>query len=262
MFPYYRTQGLVFKIEDQFEADQMFSVFTKDFGRVEIFGKAIRKINSKLKSGIEIFSLSKIEFIQGKHKKTLTDALFVEKFKNIYQIPEKFEVAIKISNLIDDFIRGEEKDDNIFNLLNDTFSKLNNYQLLTTNYQLIYFYFFWNFISILGYEPELSKCAICRQKLNPHNLYFSNKEGGIICKKCLTSGRDGVKIEPDVVKVLRLIVKKVPMSQDRAGIPVAEGDLGNWNTLSKLKMGNDTRESLKEVSENYYRYLLPNYKYE
>ena len=75
MFLNYRTKGFIFKKEDRGEADQLFTIYTKDFGKLEILGKAIRKISSKLRSGAETFYLSEIEFIQGKTYKTLTDAI-------------------------------------------------------------------------------------------------------------------------------------------------------------------------------------------
>lgn len=46
MFVHYRTQGLFIKEEDRGEANQLFTIFTKDFGKLEILGKAIRKISS------------------------------------------------------------------------------------------------------------------------------------------------------------------------------------------------------------------------
>jgi DNA repair protein RecO (recombination protein O) len=83
MFVRHRTLGLVFKKEDRGEADQIFKIFTKDFGKIEVLGKGIRKISSKLRSQIDIFYLSEIEFIQGKIYKRLTDALLIEKYKNL-----------------------------------------------------------------------------------------------------------------------------------------------------------------------------------
>jgi len=80
---HYRTCGFVIKKDNIGEFDRIFTVFSQDFGKIKILGKAIRKIASKLKSGIEIISLSEIEFIQGKTHKTLTDAIILEKFDNI-----------------------------------------------------------------------------------------------------------------------------------------------------------------------------------
>ncbi|MBI3631679.1 MAG: DNA repair protein RecO [Candidatus Staskawiczbacteria bacterium] len=237
MAVYYRTQGFIFKKQDIFEADRAFSVFTSEFGRLEVFGKAIRKITSKLRGGIEIFSLSEIEFIQGKNRKTLTDTVAIEKFSNIMQNPGRLEISYKISEVLDNFIRGQEKDENIFILLSETFDKLNSPAPQIFDIHLTYCYFLWSFLSLLGYHPEVQKCTICRLNLNPNHLYFSNKDGGIICKNCLNSNMEAKEINSDIVKILRLILKK------------------DWEILSKLKIGISSRELFKKISDDYYYFL-------
>ncbi len=126
MFVHYRTKGFVFKKVDRGESAQLFSVYTKDFGKLKILGRGIRKISSKLRSGIETFYLSNIEFIQGKSYKTLTDAVVIEKFKDLREDLEKLNIAYRISGILDDFIKGEEKDKKIWDLLIEVFNKLND----------------------------------------------------------------------------------------------------------------------------------------
>jgi len=142
---------------------------------------------------------------------------------------------------LDNFIKGEEKDEEVFNLLEETFCKLNNDESKNGAWKqgIIYYYFLWNLFSALGYRPEIDRCAACREKLNPYSIYFSNKEGGIICKKCLNSDADARKANSDVVKILRLIVKK------------------NWHIIYKLKVESSSQKLLRELSDNYYLYLLP-----
>ncbi len=229
---YYRTKGIVFKKDDRAEADRVFTIFTHDFGKLEVVARAIRKINSKLRAGIDVFHLSEIEFIQGKFYKTLTDSAAIERFKNISQDPEKLNISRKIAELIDCYINGQEKDEDIFNLLNETLAKLNS----QTDPSLIYHYFFWNFFSILGYRPEIYKCAACQEKLNPYSIYFSNKEGGVICKNCLGADKQAEKINSDVVKVLRLFLKN------------------DWQIISKLKIDKPSQILLEKVSESYHLY--------
>lgn len=246
MTVHYRTQGFIFKKKDIFEADRVFSVFTSEFGKLEIIARAIRKITSKLRGGIEIFSLSEIEFIQGKNRKTLTDTVSIEKFNNIIQDPIRLKIGYQVSEVLDNFINGQEKDEDIFVLLNETFNKLNNHKLRAFTIQLIYYYFLWNFLSRIGYHPEIQKCVVCRLKLNPYSLYFSNKDGGIICENCLnfdievkkTDHKYCRKINPDIVKILRLILKK------------------DWKILSKLKIDTFSQDLFKEISDNYYYHIL------
>ena len=171
---HYRTQAFILNRTDLWEADQVFTVFTKDFGKIKILGKAIRKIKSKLRAGVELFYLSEIEFIQGKNYKTLTDATAIEKLNNVRQDLEKLEIVSQIVENANDLIKGEEKDEDIWSLFAEVFDKLNNYKLLTTNYSLIYYYFLWNLFSILGYQIDLYHCANCQKKLIPEKLYFDS----------------------------------------------------------------------------------------
>ncbi len=238
MTPSYRTCGFVFKKEDRSEADRVFTVFTKDYGRVEIFAKAIRRIASKLRGGIEMGSLSELEFVQGKYRKTLTDATVMEKFSQAGIYPEKRKVTNKINSLLDGFIKGQESDEKLFNLVVDFFNQFNSLLLPSNNYMLLYYYFFWNFIAVLGYGPDLSCCSRCHANLQPSHLYFSNKEGGIICGECMSQDSSAKKISADMVKVLRLFLQQ------------------DWQVITKLKMENALHQLLQIISDEYQYYLL------
>jgi len=224
----YKTRAFVFKKTDVNESDRIFSVFTYEFGRLDIYAKAIRKISSKLKNGIDIFSLSEIEFIQGKNRKTLTDAL--KSNKSINDL-EKLEVACRVSDVLDSFIKGQEKDKQTFDFLSDFFCKLSDSKNKIKNYQLVFQYFFWNFISLQGYGLQTKKCANCFGELNPNEIYFSAKEGGVVCKNCQAVDGDVKRINSDVVKLLRLILLK------------------DWITLLKLKISPISQKLLQEASE-------------
>ena len=216
MAVHYRTQGFIVKKTDRGEADQLFTVYTNDFGKLEILGKAIRKIKSKLRGGIELFYLSEIEFIQGKTHKTLTDAILIESFPNIRKNLKKLAVAHRIAENLDDLVKGQEPDKETWELLLETFNKLNTKypdfiedsrqsrnKIQNTRY-IIYYYFLWNLFSILGYQPELTKNTL-----------------------------SGKKIDTNIIKILKLIFKK------------------DWTILSRLKIEPLHLKLLKDVSEWY-----------
>ena len=239
MTNHYKTRAIVFKKNNLNESDRNFSVFTDNFGRLDIFAKAIRKNASKLRGGMDVFFMSEIEFIQGKNRKTLTDAVKIKKFDNIFDNLEKFKIANKIGEILESFIKGEEKDEDIFNLLQDSFSRLNDRDTKTGKYSSIYYYFLWNALSMLGYHPEVQKCNICRGEINPDDVYFSARLGGATCKNCSVKDKFSQKINSDVVKILRIILKK------------------DWQTLSRLKVESASQKILAEISENAIKSFCP-----
>jgi DNA repair protein RecO (recombination protein O) len=221
----YKTKGFVFKKDDKGESDRVFSVFTDDFGRLEIVGKAARKINSKLRSSLDLFYLSEIEFIQGKNQKTLTNAIAIKKIPaddNLFQI----------SSILDNFIKGEEKDSQTFILLQEIFEKMHQHEMA-------HHYFAWNFLANQGYCPEVSECASCKDKLSPYCLYFSCREGGVICRGCSIKDKEALKINSDVVKILRIILKK------------------DWQTVSKLKVELSSQKLFEKTLQMAVRSFCP-----
>ena len=233
MFVHYRTKAIILKKVDRREADQLFTLYAEDFGKLEVLGKAIRKISSKLRSGMEVFYLSEIEFIQGKAYKTLTDAVLIEKFESVREDLRKLTVATKISEVLDSLIQDQEPEKRIWNLSLRVFKKLNSTDVEIKNLNLIYHYFFWNLLSILGYKPELYQCSLCQEKLKPEKLYFSKKEGGVICQKCFLKESLAKEITPDAVKIMRVILDK-----------------NNKNVL-KLKIEDKHLKLLEEISKDY-----------
>lgn len=225
------------KKNERGESDEVLTIYTKDFGRLEILAKAVRKIKSKLRAGADLFYLSEIEFIQGKGRKTLTDAVLIEKFANIGKDLKKLKVAHKIAEVFDELVRGQERDENLWNLLDETFDKLNNPQLTSNGLRLSYYFFLWNFFSLLGYSPELYNCSLCQRKLAPAKLFFGSEQGGVICEQCRNLVKLTEEVDIDTVKILRILLKK------------------NWQTLLLLKIEKPHFRKLKEISKNYYLYL-------
>lgn len=244
MFVNYRTQGFILKKENRGEADELLTIYTKDFGKLEILGKAIRKISSKLRSGIEIFYLSEIEFIQGKTYKTLTDALLINKFENIRKDLKRLKIAYQIISSFNELIKGQEPDEKLWQFLLEIFEQLNNLNFSISNFQLIYYYFLWNFFSILGYEPDLYHCSFCQKKIILEKLFFNLKGGGeegvgggIICQQCQKFVKSIKEVKVETIKILRIILKK------------------DWNLLKRLKIEKLFFQELKEISKNYLFFI-------
>jgi len=237
MTVYCRSTGFVFKKEDISESDRAFSVFTQDYGKIKVFARGIRKIASKLKSDMDIFSSVEMEFVQGKSKKTITDAVALERFKNIGHSPKRFEAASKISEIIDGLVQEHGKDSGLMSLINEAFKILDSESLKKEQCDILYYYFAWKFFCLLGFAPQLCACANCSKKLSPWKICFSCEAGGIVCGDCSAGEKKQNEATPDAVKILRLICKE------------------NWQTVSRIRINQKTKNILQEITENYYFYL-------
>ncbi len=237
MFLHQTTVGFIFKERELGEADKIFSIFSKDFGRIELLGKSVRKISSKLRWGMEIFSFSQVEFVEGKFQKRLVGVQPLEKFKNLKRNLKKLSIAFKISEILDSLIKGEEKEERIYQLIKETFSKLNS--SIFDREKVLYLYFFWNLISLLGYQPQLNFCSSCRKKERV-NFYFDFSLGSLICEECFKNVKIGKRIDQNSIKLLKILLKR------------------KVNLLEKLRIEKETLNLAFLLSEKYFNFLIEN----
>jgi len=251
MFIHYRNKGFVLKETEKGETDRVLTIFSQDFGRIEVLAKAIRKMQSKLRAGIPLFSICEIEFIKGRSYKTLTDAILINDFENLKKDLERLKIAYKIADVFIRLVKPPQQDEKIWQLLEETFTALDSsflpveataQPLQAGKFQvsgfMIYFYFFWRLLAILGYEPELYSCSNCHRQLKPENLYFSVK-GGIVCESCRRENETmTMPIQVDIIKILREISKR------------------NLKELKLIRLDSEHWENLEKVSTFYLASLL------
>lgn len=110
MKPQQHTLGIVLKRTNYGEADRIITVLTKDFGKIQVMAKGVRRERSKLAGGIEPFSISEIGIVKGRGDiDTLTSARLQRHFGNIVKSIDKLDFAYsclktinKITQTVDD----------------------------------------------------------------------------------------------------------------------------------------------------------------
>jgi len=232
----YSTEGIVIKEIDYREADRFFTIFTKDFGKIKVFGKGIRKIKAKLRGGLQVFNHIYLEFIQGKYFFTATEAVCKDSFLPIKKNEEKLKTALFLSDIIDGLIK-EEKDERIWFLILEIFKKIEDPEFFGEKLEIFIFCFEWELFDMLGYHPELYKCVNCRERLKEGDLSFSVINGGVLCPQCKGKDKGAILISVDNLKILRLILGK------------------RKEILQKLKI-NKKNDQLKLITQRYGENIL------
>ena len=103
----YTTKGIVLSERSIGEADRIYSILTRDLGKLQARAIGVRKDVSKLRGNIEPFSLSSISFVKGKEHWRLTSA---ESIQVIYPSP----CVARPLSLIEKLVQGEESNPALF----------------------------------------------------------------------------------------------------------------------------------------------------
>jgi len=145
-----KTEAIVLKSADAGEVDRLLTIYSKELGKVRILAKGVKKIESKLRYSIEPFSYVQLILIEGRSFYILKDAVLIDQFLGVKRDLKKLVVAQKIREIIDQAIVGQEKDEDVWDLILRTFKKINQ-ELIELS---IVKEFFKNLIVFLGYDPQ------------------------------------------------------------------------------------------------------------
>lgn len=147
----YQTEGFVVSSIPIGEANRYISIYTEELGLVRAIAQGVRNLRSKLKHSLQDLSYTKISFVRGRDVWRIVNAEKLSLTDRIMQDKEKKVFIAKISALIKRFVRGEERDDILFNEIKKGLQFLNNEDLggqILSNFEII---FVLRIFKILGY---------------------------------------------------------------------------------------------------------------
>ncbi len=97
------TEAIILKRINFSEADRIVTVITPNNGKLSLLAKGVRKSNSKLAGGLEIFSINELTYIDGRGEiKTVISTRIKEHYKNIVSDVATTMVAYDILKIADD----------------------------------------------------------------------------------------------------------------------------------------------------------------
>ncbi len=98
---YLNDIGFVVKRINLGEADRFITLFTKNYGKVEVLAKGVRKITSRRSSHIELLNLIRFHSLKTSKNFILTEVELVNSFEGRKNSLKQFEVAFLVCELID-----------------------------------------------------------------------------------------------------------------------------------------------------------------
>ena len=119
-----KTEGIVIKRRNFGEADRLLTIFSKNFGKIQIKAGGVRKINSRRSGHIEPLNYCSFTLYKGRGMPFLTEVENLENFSNIKDDLTKVGFAYHICELIDGLCAEEQENQEVFNLLKQTLNRL------------------------------------------------------------------------------------------------------------------------------------------
>ena len=144
----YTTSAFVIHSASHGEAGKFLLLFTRDFGMIGATAQGIRLIKSKLRYHIQDFNFSTVSIVRGKEIWRLTGAHEIAHMKNNI-------VHLRILKLLKRLLHGEEKNENLFEIIEELF----NTEIKEKDFENVECLTVFRIMHILGYidkKGELS----------------------------------------------------------------------------------------------------------
>ncbi len=89
----YSTEGVVLLRRNFSEADRIINIYSKHYGKISVIAKSVRKIKSKKRGSLEVFSHIKFSAARGKNLDIITEVETINSFESIRKDLSKVAVA-------------------------------------------------------------------------------------------------------------------------------------------------------------------------
>jgi len=173
----YSSEAIILARKDYGEADRILVVYTKDYGKVSLIAKGVRKLKSKKRGSLEVFSQIKFGAARGKGLDIMTEVNTINSFsfrKNLAKVSLAYFFVESVGRLTKD----EETNEELFGLLTKSLGLLEN----KNNLKDFRLDFISKMLTLFGYWPEDKK------------MDYPDKELEKATERKMTSVRVGKKI--------------------------------------------------------------------
>jgi len=194
----YRDQAVVLRKLDYGEADRIYTLLTREHGKVGAIAKGVRKTTSKLAYALGLYAHVDVLLAQGRNLDVVAQAQLMPGARLEAEVERTAHAAL-IAELAERVTEDRHPVDGIYELTVLALEELAR----ETEPRRASAYFLSNALELLGYAPQLTDCASCSRPLEPAPSAFSPAAGGFLCMDCAEPGMMLVSVA--AIKVLRLM---------------------------------------------------------
>ena len=155
----YETKAIVLSKKTVGDADGRVSLYTEELGKIDTIAKGLKKTTAKLSHHLEPLNLIQCSIVSANNKH-LTSALTINSFSNIRKNEAALFVALKNSDILNQFISNPEPDKVLWKKLNGFLENLDKLsatplrQDFGGQVKALGIYFLFCLADILGVMPE------------------------------------------------------------------------------------------------------------
>lgn len=199
-----KVEALVLKYKNYSEASRLFTLFTKERGKLKAVAKGVRRITSKRLGVLDLLSHVKMTLVETGGLPLITEVSLVDSFDSLKSDLNDLSLSFSVLETLDKFFEEEDLNEQAFVLSLGLLKRAGRLKGLKRDLSFVYYQY--KLLILMGLDPILGFCVRCLRDLDfeADAPVFNSNEGGLVCSSC---GRyiHGVKLSPESLNLIRLI---------------------------------------------------------
>ncbi len=215
---------------DHKERDRLYTLFTRELGKITVRGSGARKSGAKLAPHLEPMMVSHVAIAKNRGRGTVTFALCEESFCYIRTYYRVQKLALGALSAVNHLLRDEDPHPSIYDLLVTylhTMDALAQHHMLDDvveqTFCVVTQGFYFHLLARLGWDVVTHACIRCDGRLPAGAWYtYLLSEGGFICQSCLRGAvvaeRQKIVLSRDATAALHVFARNNIPSLAKLGI--------------------------------------------
>jgi len=183
----FHARGIILRREMWRDAARLYTIYTREAGKLLAVGRGTRRVLSKLGAHLEPYSLTDLHLARGRKTETVCGAILLRSPEPLASDDERYLAASFTAEAVDHFVKTGERDDELWSLIESWYADLAVLPEDKIGGRLGSFV--WQFMSHLGYRPKLDECLECGRALRYDAVRFLPVRGAAACHACLLDER-------------------------------------------------------------------------
>ncbi|MEK7141089.1 MAG: DNA repair protein RecO [Patescibacteria group bacterium] len=121
----YRTNAIILKRRNIGEADRILTIFSKEYGKMKVIAKGIRRLGSRRSPHVEVFSHSVLMLHRAKTWDIVTEATPIDPFSFLRMRLSRVSSAYYLCELVDVLLPDRQEHRDVYSLLHGALQTLN-----------------------------------------------------------------------------------------------------------------------------------------
>jgi len=161
--PVYKVEAIVLRHQPVGEADRILTLFTREFGKLRVSARGVRKTTSRLAGLVQPYTAGRFLLARGRTLDVVAQAEITRAFAGLGRDLLRSAYAAYVAELVDRFLPERDRHPEVFDAVLDAFAVI---EAAPEDEAEIYaLWFSLHLADSLGYRPEMERCVACGRAL-------------------------------------------------------------------------------------------------